>query len=365
MTNIINKLKDRAVFRLKAFGGQVPRRLYDELDYINDHGGAEALLLLSDLVRHLKSKGIYVGPGYGYAPCSLLCYGLGITDIDPVRWGLPFERFTRSFKQENSFTIETSEGGFEKAMAFLNERCDYPVHLNPGNNLVIDIVFLDDPQFFNLHLGINCNTNLDIIKLLSKERTVKPSKIELDEKALKFFRDGETRDIRGYSNPDHIQILMQFQPECFSDIYLLDALYRPETAAIIPEVTRRKNEYDIPSTGIAEVDSVLMESYGFLVYQEQAILIEKILMRAEDSEATAKVREMLDVPIKNLYPKGHAIARTMQVVEMAYYKARIPKQYAEIQKSERIRKILVARTDRQNKIIREKLQSMNQSNNQL
>lgn len=354
MTDTINKPKDRAVFRLKAFG-QVPNRLYDELDYVNDHGGADALLLLSDLVRHLKSEDIYVGPGYGYSTCSLLCYGLGITDIEPTRWGLPFERFTRSFNQNNEFWIETSEGGFEKAIEFLNHRCEYPISLNTEKKLVIDIVLPDDQQFFNLHLAITHNINLDIIKALSTERSVKPSKIELDKEALDFFRDGDTNDIYGFAGHEHQRLLGEFQPECFSDIYLFESLYRPDTLNLIQEIQRRKRENDIPATGLPEVDSILMESYGALVYQEQAIKIEKVLLNEDENEITGAVRKMLDVPFKSLYIKGHAISRTMMSVELAYYKARIPERYREIQRNVRVGFIRKARER-----IRKRMESQNQ-----
>lgn len=353
MTDTINKLQDRAVFRLKAFG-QVPNRLYDELDYINDHGGADALLLLSDLVRHLKSEDIYVGPGYGYSTNSILCYGLGITDIEPTRWGLPFERFTNSFNQDNDFWIETSAGGFEKAVSFLNHRCEYPISLNPEKKLVIDIILPDDQQFFNLHLAITHNLNLDIIKALSVERTIKPSKIELDQKALNFFRDGDVNDIYGFAGHEHQRLLGEFQPECFSDIYLFESLYRPDTLNMIQEIQRRKRENDIPATGIPEVDSILMESYGTLVYQEQAIRIKQVLRPMDEDEIVAAVKKMLDVPVAKLYLKGHAISRTMMSVELAYYKARIPDRYELIQRNVRIEAIKTARER-----IRKRMESQN------
>ena len=361
MTDTINKLKDRAVFRLKVFG-QVPSRLYDELDYVNDHGGADALLLLSDLVRHLKSENIYVGPGYGYSTCSLLCYGLGITDIEPVRWGLPFKYFTNSFNQDNEFWIETSAGGFEKAFEFLNQRCEYPISLDPYNKLVIDIVLPDDQQFFNLHLGITHHTNLDIIKALSVERTIKPSKIELDKKALDFFRDGDTNDIYGFAGQEHQRLLREFQPECFSDIYLFETLYRhirhDGTLDMILEIQRRKRENDIPATGIPEVDSILMESYGALVYREQAIGIKQVLRSMDDDERVTAVKKMLDTPGVILYPKVHAISRTMMSVELAYYKARIPYKYKVIQRIVRIEAIKTARER-----IRKRTESQNQESN--
>ncbi len=50
-------------------------------------------LVVADLVRHAKDNGIRVGPGRGSAAGSLLAYALGITDLDPLRHGLLFERF--------------------------------------------------------------------------------------------------------------------------------------------------------------------------------------------------------------------------------------------------------------------------------
>lgn len=357
MTDTINKLKERAVFRLKAFG-RVPNRLYDELDYVNDHGGADALLLLSDLVRHLKSEDIYVGPGYGYSTCSLLCYGLGITDVEPEKWDLPFECFTNSFNQDNEFRIETSTGGFEKAAGFLNHRCEYPISIVPEKNHVIDIVLLDDQQFSNLHLAITHNINLDIIKALSVERTIKPSKIELDQKALDFFRNGDMNDIYGLAGHEHQRLLEEFQPECFSDIYLFESLYRPGTLDTLQEIKRRKLENDIPATGIPRVDSIMKESYGMPVYQEQVILIMRELNNLDDAELPTAVKQKIDVFTAALSQKGHAISRTMMNVELAYYKARIPNRYKEIQRLVRIEAIKAAR-DR----VRKRTESQNQESN--
>ena len=59
------------------------------------HNFGEPLLdrYLSDKIRYAKSKGIPVGPGRGSAVGSIVCYLIGISDIDPIRYGLFFERF--------------------------------------------------------------------------------------------------------------------------------------------------------------------------------------------------------------------------------------------------------------------------------
>lgn len=67
-------------------------RLEAELATIRDAGYVNYFLVLADLVRHAEEQGIAVGPGRGSAGCSLVAWALGISDVDPLRWDLPFER---------------------------------------------------------------------------------------------------------------------------------------------------------------------------------------------------------------------------------------------------------------------------------
>lgn len=68
-------------------------RLRFELAALKAMGFAGYFLLVEDLVNWSKRAGIFVGPGRGSVGGSLVAYLLGITDIDPVRFGLIFERF--------------------------------------------------------------------------------------------------------------------------------------------------------------------------------------------------------------------------------------------------------------------------------
>ena len=68
-------------------------RLNFELDTISAMGFVEYFLIVSDYVAFAKSNGIPVGPGRGSAGGSIVSYCLGITDIDPIKYGLVFERF--------------------------------------------------------------------------------------------------------------------------------------------------------------------------------------------------------------------------------------------------------------------------------
>src|SRR5713226_1015458 len=68
-------------------------RLAFELDVISRMNYAGYFLIVADFIKHAKSEGIPVGPGRGSGAGSLVAYALTITDLDPIRFGLLFERF--------------------------------------------------------------------------------------------------------------------------------------------------------------------------------------------------------------------------------------------------------------------------------
>ena len=81
----------------KRLGGNIPdnykERLVYELKVINEMGFSNYFLVVYDYIKFAKKKKILVGPGRGSAAGSLVAYSLGITDIDPLEYGLLFERF--------------------------------------------------------------------------------------------------------------------------------------------------------------------------------------------------------------------------------------------------------------------------------
>ena len=79
---------------LKARGMEAHiERLDFELSVIAKMGFVDYFLIVWDFIRYAKDKGISVGPGRGSAAGSLVAYCLYITDIDPIKYGLIFERF--------------------------------------------------------------------------------------------------------------------------------------------------------------------------------------------------------------------------------------------------------------------------------
>ena len=84
----------------KRLNGKVPdiylKRLNYELKIINEMGFVDYFLIVYDYVLYAKRHDILVGPGRGSAAGSLVSYSIGITEIDPLKYNLLFERFLNS-----------------------------------------------------------------------------------------------------------------------------------------------------------------------------------------------------------------------------------------------------------------------------
>jgi DNA polymerase-3 subunit alpha len=72
---------------------EVVARLENELGVIADMGFSDYFLVVWDLIRHAREQGIRVGPGRGSSAGCCIAYCLRIVDLDPLRYGLIFERF--------------------------------------------------------------------------------------------------------------------------------------------------------------------------------------------------------------------------------------------------------------------------------
>ncbi|CAM9118272.1 DNA polymerase III subunit alpha [Mycoplasma todarodis] len=85
--NIGKRLKE------KAFDAEYVKRIRYEVGIIEKLGYSDYFLIIWDLIKWAKEQDIAVGPGRGSAAGSLVSYILGITDIDPIKFELIFERF--------------------------------------------------------------------------------------------------------------------------------------------------------------------------------------------------------------------------------------------------------------------------------
>ena len=85
----IEGLKERGL----ADNEEYLARLDEEMEVISSKKFGPYFLVVRNMINWAKKEGIMVGPGRGSAAGSLLCYSLGITDVDPIKYGLLFFRF--------------------------------------------------------------------------------------------------------------------------------------------------------------------------------------------------------------------------------------------------------------------------------
>src|SRR3989344_1127639 len=102
---------------------EVLKRLEYELGVIEKTGFADYFLIVADMVNWAKNHGIAVGPGRGSAAGSLVSYILGITDIDPLQYGLLFERFLNPERiQMPDVDMDFADARRDEVLAYLKEK---------------------------------------------------------------------------------------------------------------------------------------------------------------------------------------------------------------------------------------------------
>jgi DNA polymerase-3 subunit alpha len=359
------------------------KRLNTELDVIKSMGFPGYFLIVADFVNHAKEKKIPVGPGRGSAAGSLVAYALGITNIDPIRYKLFFERFLNPDRKsmpdiDIDFCIEGRDDmiryvtekygndrvsqiitfGKMQAKAVIRDvgralnisygEVDKIAKMVPNIlNITLDeaikresrlreeekksdkikrllslsrsleglnrhssthaagVVISDKPlvervplckspngdivtQFSMNDLQATGLTKFDFLGLktltvinhtLQFIREGKGAEIDIDDVPL---NDGQTYDLLVKGQTDGVfqlessgmrELLIAMKPDCIEDIIALIALYRPGPMNMIPAFIEgkrgtKKIVYEIP-----ELENILKETYGVIVYQEQVMQI--------------------------------------------------------------------------------------------
>src|SRR3989344_5037342 len=105
----------------------VSKEIADRFDYelrvIEKTGFADYFLIVQDFVNWAKDHGIVVGPGRGSAAGSILSYALNITDIDPLTYGLLFERFLNPDRvQMPDIDIDLTDLRRDEVLAYIKQK---------------------------------------------------------------------------------------------------------------------------------------------------------------------------------------------------------------------------------------------------
>jgi DNA polymerase-3 subunit alpha len=111
----------------RRYGDPIPSDALDradmELRVIDQMGFSAYFLIVWDFIHYAKSNGIAVGPGRGSAAGSIVAYSLQITDVDPLRYDLLFERFLNAERVSMpDIDIDFSVRGRERVIRYVTEK---------------------------------------------------------------------------------------------------------------------------------------------------------------------------------------------------------------------------------------------------
>lgn len=102
---------------------ELDKRLEFELDVICTKGYATYFLIVQDFVNWAKGQGIGVGPGRGSVAGSIVAYCLHITEIDPIRWNIPFERFLNPHRPSPpDIDMDFADDRRDEVIAYVTEK---------------------------------------------------------------------------------------------------------------------------------------------------------------------------------------------------------------------------------------------------
>ena len=191
-------------------------------------------------------------------------------------------------------------------------------------------------------------------------------KIPIDDaKTMELFQTGHTDDVFQFTSKGMQNYLQELHPTCFEDLVILNCMYRPGPMEYISTLVRQKNskkevKYMIPCS-----EKYLHNTYGIIVYQEQIMMLSRLIADFDRSESdllrkTLGKRKMdvlsvlkprfIEGGIKNghkknalekvwnemeakgmyAFQKSHAVCYTWLAYQMAYLKAYYPDEFKQV-----------------------------------
>ena len=309
------KIYDGLTDKKVEISEEVKNRIELEWETFSKNGQLNYLAFYYDLVSFAKENGIKIGSGRGVACCSLILYALDITQINPLRYGLIFERVPKNL--DIDLDVETEQR--EKIINYLKQKYgennvlrsvaydshkiphphasrwiikkygdDLPVSNVDGETVVMyEAADVDKLQLFNVDLlGLNVLSDIKDTVSLIKERynvdIVFDSDKCDDEKTFSLINSLDTEDIFDLSGESFKRLIKKYPVNSLNDISFIIALCRPPfigSSEICDEGPTRLNKY-------------LTETRGLLLYQEQVTEILRDLCDIDYAEAE-KVRKLL------------------------------------------------------------------------
>ena len=186
-----------------------------------------------------------------------------------------------------------------------------------------------------------------------------------DEKTMELFQTGQTDDVFQFSSKGMQKFLQKLHPICFEDLVILNCMYRPGPMEYIETLVRQKHSKKAVKYMIPCSEKYLHNTYGIIVYQEQIMMLSRLIANFDRSESDllrkALGKRKMDVlsvlkprfiegGIKNghkknalekvwnemeakgmyAFQKSHAVCYTWLAYQMAYLKAHYPEEFKQV-----------------------------------
>lgn len=286
---------------------------FDTFDQIGDHVWRYMLMVAGE-VRWARSQGIIVGPGRGSAAGSLVAYLSGITDIDPISYGLLFERFINpNRKGMPDIDIDFMPGA--KGRDLVEEHTGL-LYNEPGRKNVIKIAAYSTygPK---AALRSVCRVFDDVIDYAEADRYAKvldqlkaTDKIDLEECAERFVEIAEFK--QRYPTLWDQAVRLEGAPFSQSE-HASGVLVKPSSVELPTAVKKDKDSGEVVTTTAWPDTREQLANYGFLKID---YLVINGLVRQYDIVNTLRERDGLEIDLRNLPVRWDPYAVDPEVMEV-------------------------------------------------
>ena len=271
----------------KPIPAATAQRLEEELSFIERVSASDPrldfasyFLIIRDCVKDVGEKGACAGPWRGAASGSAVAYALGITTVDPLKHGLFFERFLgQSRIALPPVWLDFDAEGHETAVRHIADR-----YRECG---------LETPSriIFEFHALKPLSVQRKCLRLVAERSGIDIDLERIpdsDQATMSVFADADTRDIFQFGSPEAMRWLRQIRPSCLADITAIGTLfYSPGLAMLFSDIVSRKNGEGPVECGHPLMESVLNETYGAVIYQEQIMSLAQRLAGFTRGESDA------------------------------------------------------------------------------
>ncbi len=292
ITSYLGKLcKEGAAFRWTNINDCIQQRLDYELNIIHKMKLDSFFLILRDSVQYAKSNGIYVGPGRGSLPSSAVAYSLGITDVDPFKYDLLFERFLASWMTSLEVWIDFEPSRQSEVFDHVNAIYHWcspklTISVSHDESCMADMYEVDiiGKSLRNIYQRTGAQVNIDAIDYS-------------DQHVFACVGNGYLNNFSLFSTSEMAEYILEKKPCSMEDLIgcislepdRLEAWANNEMVDPYVKACMDNKESTINSKKFKEITET---THGLLVYQEQIIRVFKELAGFSPEQANEARRSL-------------------------------------------------------------------------